>query len=105
MQILTDLVNPLTEAEGLTDLIREKLESDPPIDMTSHAPDKPHTAPMSLMDSPSNMKLKIKYKATPPSHARPSSSSWRSLSILERNRRRPLARARIGIRRQFPGQS
>ena len=36
--------------------------------------DKPHTAPMSLMDSPSNMKLKIKYKATPPSHARPSSS-------------------------------
>ena len=62
IQEMTDLVNPMTEAERLTDIIKEKLEADPVIDLTSAVPGKPETEPMSLMDSPSNLKMTVKAK-------------------------------------------
>jgi hypothetical protein len=62
MQEVTDLVNPMTEAERLTDIIKEKLEADPVIDLTSAVPGKPETEPMSLMDSPSSLRVTVKAK-------------------------------------------
>ena len=97
MQTMTDLVNPLTEAEMLTDHIRDKLESDPPLDLTENAMDKPHTHPMSLMDSPSNMKLKNKYRAAPPSYPRPSSRMAVTLYSREEGKEESRDEAGTGI--------